>query len=99
MSAPRTCLLLFDFLAGHVDKDRSRYAPVIANAAKLLAAARVAGAMVAHARADHRADRATHAPIVTDEKKRHARSLPAPRPRAHDRTGARDTALKGCKQS
>jgi nicotinamidase-related amidase len=47
------CLLLFDFLAGHVNKDRDRYSPVIANAAKLLTAARVSGAVVAHARADH----------------------------------------------
>lgn len=48
------CLLLFDFLVGHVNRDRQRYAPVIANAARLLAKARSAGAMVAHARADHR---------------------------------------------
>jgi nicotinamidase-related amidase len=70
VSAAKTCLLLFDFLVGHVDKDRPRYAPVLANAAKLLAAARAAGAMVAYAKADHRADRATHAPIVTDEESR-----------------------------
>ena len=50
----RTCLLLFDFLVGHADRDRRRYAPVIANTAKLLSAARAAGAMVAYARADHR---------------------------------------------
>lgn len=49
----KTCLLLFDFLVGHVNRDRVRYAPVIANAARLLAKARGAGAMVAHARADH----------------------------------------------
>jgi len=47
------CLLLFDFLVGHVSRDPERYAPVIANAAKLLSAARVSGAVVAHARADH----------------------------------------------
>jgi nicotinamidase-related amidase len=47
VSAAKTCLLLFDFLVGHVDKDHRRYAPVLANAAKLLAAARAAGAMVA----------------------------------------------------
>ena len=47
-------LLLFDFLVGHVARDRERYAPVIANAARLLAAARASGLMVAHARADHR---------------------------------------------
>jgi len=64
MSADRldpksTCLLLFDFLVGHVARDPQRYAPVLANAAKLLAAARAAGAMVAYARADHRADGGT----------------------------------------
>ena len=64
MSAERlepkhTCLLLFDFLVGHVAKDSQRYAPVLANAAQLLAAARAAGAMVAYARADHRADGGT----------------------------------------
>jgi nicotinamidase-related amidase len=47
------CLLLFDFLVGHANRDRARYAPVIANAAALLARARAAGAMVVHARADH----------------------------------------------
>lgn len=66
----RSCLLLFDFLVGHASKDRERYAPVIANAAKLLAAARASRAMVAHARADHRADRATHAAIATDSESR-----------------------------
>lgn len=55
----RTCLLLFDLLEGHVNRDaaaRERYRPVIANAAALLAAARQAGAMVAYANADHRPD-------------------------------------------
>jgi len=47
------CLLLFDFLVGHVNKDPDRYAPVIANAARLLTAARNTKALVAHARADH----------------------------------------------
>lgn len=61
MSAERldpahTCLLLFDFLVGHAARDPQRYAPVVANAAKLVATARAAGAMVAYARADHRAD-------------------------------------------
>jgi nicotinamidase-related amidase len=58
----RTCLLLFDLLEGHVNRDaaaRERYRPVIANAAALLAAARSAGAMVAHAHADHRPDLGT----------------------------------------
>ena len=48
------CLLLFDFLVGHVGKDPGRYAPVVANTKMLLDAARRARAVVAHARADHR---------------------------------------------
>ena len=65
----RTCLLLFDLLEGHVNRDaaaRERYRPVIANAAALLAAARSAGAMVAHAHADHRADLGTTARTLRD---------------------------------
>ena len=65
----RTCLLLFDFLRGHVEREeeaRRRYAPVIANAARLLDAARKSRAMVAYARADHRADRATSARTLRD---------------------------------
>jgi len=62
----RTCLLLFDFLVGHAAKDPQRYAPVLANAAKLLAAARAAGTMVAYARADHRADGSTTAHTLHD---------------------------------
>lgn len=65
----RTALLLFDLLEGHVEKDdssRARFAPVIANAAGLLAAARAAGAMVVYACADHRADRATSARTIRD---------------------------------
>lgn len=65
----RTALLLFDLLQGHVDKDdgsRARFAPVIANAAGLLAAARAAGVMVVYACADHRADRATSARTIRD---------------------------------
>jgi len=50
----KTCLLLFDFLVGHVARDPSRYVAVLANTAKILAAARARGAMVAYARADHR---------------------------------------------
>ena len=50
----KTCLLLFDFLVGHVARDPNRYVPVLANTARLLAAARSRGAMVAYARADHR---------------------------------------------
>ena len=65
----RTCLLLFDFLRGHVEREeesRKRFAPVIANAAMLLNAARKARSMVAFARADHRADRRTSAKTVRD---------------------------------
>lgn len=69
LEAAGTCLLIFDMLEGHLRKDeatRRRYAPVIANAARLLAAARAAGAMVAFAHADHRADRATSARTLRD---------------------------------
>ena len=65
----RTCLLLFDFLRGHVEREaeaHNRYAPVIANAARLLEAARKSRSMVAYARADHRADRATSAHTLRD---------------------------------
>jgi nicotinamidase-related amidase len=65
----RTCLLLFDLLEGHVNRDdetRSRFRPVIANAEALLHAARVDGLMVAYAHADHRADRATSARTLRD---------------------------------
>ena len=66
LQAAHTCLLLFDFLVGHVQRDTARYQPVIANAARLLAAARSAGAMVAYARADHRADGGTTAQTLHD---------------------------------
>jgi len=62
----RTCLLLFDFLVGHAAKDPQRYAPILANAARLLAAARASGTMVAYARADHRADGGTTARTLHD---------------------------------
>ncbi len=66
----RTALLIFDMLNGHIKTDdsatRTRYRPVIANAARLLAAARSAGMMVAYAVANHRADSATSALLVTD---------------------------------
>ena len=61
LDAARTCLLLFDFLAGTSTarrQSRKRFAPVIANAAQLLDAARRTRSMVAYAHADHRADRA-----------------------------------------
>jgi nicotinamidase-related amidase len=69
LEAGRTALLLFDLLEGHVNRDagsRARFAPVIANAAMLLAAARKAGCMIAYAKADHRADRATSARTIRD---------------------------------
>jgi nicotinamidase-related amidase len=65
----RTCLLLFDLLEGHVNRDdetRARFRPVIANAEALLHAARVDDVMVAYAHADHRADRATSARTLRD---------------------------------
>jgi len=66
----RTALLLFDFLNGHFKgKDAAttaRLAPVIANAARLLAAARASGALVAYACAAHRADGGTSARTMTD---------------------------------
>jgi len=65
-----TALLLFDFLNGHFkDKDAAttaRLAPVIANAARLLAAARSGGVLVAYACAAHRADGGTTARTITD---------------------------------
>ena len=69
LDAAHTCVLVFDLLAGHVEKDaatRERFAPVIANAAAVLAAARARGAMIAYAHADHRADRATSARTLRD---------------------------------
>jgi nicotinamidase-related amidase len=69
----RTCLLLFDLLEGHANRDaaaRERYRLVIANAAALLAAAREAGAMVAYANADHRPDELRHRLRDTDNRLR-----------------------------
>jgi len=81
----RTCLLLFDFLRGHVDREedaRKRYAPVVANAARLLDAARKTRSMIAFARADHRADRATSAVTLRDTDNR-LRPLPPDDVKAH----------------
>ena len=69
LEAGRTALLVFDLLEGHVNHDaasRARFAPVIANAARLLEAARRAGVLVAYAKADHRADRRTSARTLRD---------------------------------
>jgi ureidoacrylate peracid hydrolase len=65
----RTALVVFDLLDGYVNRDdesRARFAPVIANAAALLDAARDRGVMVAYAKADHRADLATHFRTLRD---------------------------------
>ena len=56
LDAARTCLLLFDFLQGHVNRDpgtRKRYNHVVANTEAMTLAARRAGALVAYAHADH----------------------------------------------
>ena len=81
----RTCLLLFDLLEGHVDKNeasRKRFAPVIANAKALLAAARGAKVMIAYAHADHRPDRGTSARTLrdTDNRLRPLRAGESPEP-------------------
>jgi len=65
----RSALLVFDLLEGHVNRDaesKARFAPVIANVARLLDAVRKAKAMVAYAHADHRGDRATSARTLRD---------------------------------
>jgi len=65
-----TALLFFDMLNGHIKKDdpatQARYAPVIANAVRLLEAARQRDMMVVYAAAHHRADNATSASLLTD---------------------------------
>jgi ureidoacrylate peracid hydrolase len=86
LDASRACLLLFDFLEGHVNKDaasRARFTPVVANAARLLEAARQAGAMVAFAHADHRADRGTSARTLRDTDNR-LKPLDPADPRSHE---------------
>jgi nicotinamidase-related amidase len=66
----RTGLLFFDMLNGHVKKGdpgtRERYGPVIANAVRLLEAARRRGMLVAYAVANHRVDNATTAQLLRD---------------------------------
>ena len=79
LAPARTALLVFDLLEGHVNRDaasKARFAPVIANAAALLRAARKAGVMVAYAHADHRADRATSARILRDTDNRLRELMP-----------------------
>ena len=66
----RTALLFFDMLHGYIKESdaaaRARYAPVVANAVRLLDAARRANILVIHATANHRADNATSATLITD---------------------------------
>jgi nicotinamidase-related amidase len=69
LEASRTALVLFDFLEGHVNRDdasRRRYAPVVANAATILAAARRQGVLVIYANADHAPGGATAARTLRD---------------------------------
>lgn len=83
--AERTAVLVFDLLNGHVDKDdetRARFAPVLANTAAVLAAARRVGSMIAYAHADHRADRATSAATLRDTDNR-LRPIMANTPDSH----------------
>lgn len=65
-----TAVLFFDFLNGHIKTDdaatRSRYAPVIASAVRLLACARRHDLLVAFANASHRPDNATSGRILRD---------------------------------
>jgi len=79
----RTAILFFDMLNGHVKKNdaatKSRYAPVIAAAARVLDAARRSGVVVMYAAAHHRQDNATSAHLVTDTDNR-LRPIPAGRP-------------------
>ncbi len=66
----RVAVLFFDMLNGHIKKDdaatKARYAPVVANAVRLLDAARRAGIMIVYAAAHHRPDNATSAQLITD---------------------------------
>ena len=79
----RTALLFFDMLNGHVRKDdaatKSRYAPVIAAAVRLLEAARRSGVVVMYAAAHHRPDNASSAHLLTDTDNR-LRPIPAGAP-------------------
>ena len=94
----KTCALVFDLLEGHVDRDaasRARFAPVIANVATLLAAARSRGVMIAYAHADHRADRGTSARTLRDTDNR-LRPIDPRDDRSHEPLltgGTRETAI------
>jgi ureidoacrylate peracid hydrolase len=93
-----TCILVFDLLEGHVNKDaesRDRFAPVIANAARILEIARARHAMVAFAHADHRPDRATSARTLRDTDNR-LRPIAPDDARAHEPLltgGTRETRI------
>ena len=94
----RTCILVFDLLEGHVNKDeasRARFAPVVANARAIVEAARATGAMIAYAHADHRADRATSARTLRDTDNR-LRPIDPGDARAHEPLltgGTRETRI------
>lgn len=66
----RTALLLFDVLNGHLKTPggpvREPFRAAVANMARLLAASRASGVMVAYAAANHRADGRTSALLLTD---------------------------------
>lgn len=70
LRADATAIVFFDFLNGHVRNGdattHARYAPVIANAARLLECARRLRLMVAYANAAHRPDNATSAMTLRD---------------------------------
>lgn len=69
LESAKCVLVLFDFLEGHVNRDaesKRRFAPVLANAAQVLAAARSSGTLVAYANADHPPDGGTAARTVRD---------------------------------
>lgn len=85
LDAASACLVLFDLLDGHVNKDpatRKRYNHVIANAEALLVAARRAGMMVAYPHSDHRADGGTTARTIRDTDNR-LRAVPAGDPEGY----------------
>lgn len=66
----RTALLFFDMLNGHIKTDNgnvsARYEPVVANATRLLEAARAARLLIAYAAANHRSDNGTTVNTLRD---------------------------------
>ena len=84
LTPARTCVLVFDLLEGHVNKDaesRARFAPVIANVRRLIDAARGRGVLVAYAHADHRPG--TSAKTLRDADNR-LRPIDPANPRSHE---------------